>query len=58
MNKTTKKVTKLIALSSLIIPSMVFAADDSPKVSSTLFTNVNIFNGTENKLYKDHNVLE
>ena len=23
----------------------------------TLFTNVNVFNGTDNKLYRDHNVL-
>jgi len=29
----------------------------SVNAASTLFTNVDIFNGTENKLYEDHNVL-
>ncbi len=29
----------------------------SAQASSTLFTNVDVFNGTENKLYQDHHVL-
>ncbi|MBY7729600.1 MULTISPECIES: metal-dependent hydrolase family protein [Vibrio] len=33
--------------------SLAFSAN----AASTLFTNVDIFNGTENKLYEDHNVL-
>jgi len=32
-----------------------YAAEDSPP--QTLFENVNIFNGTENKLYENHHVL-
>ena len=57
MKRTKKIFAKLVAISSVLIPSMVFAAEAAPKVSSTLFTNVNIFNGTENKLYENHNVL-
>jgi imidazolonepropionase-like amidohydrolase len=40
----------------LIFSFPIFAADDAPP-SQTLFTNVDIFNGTENKLYENHNVL-
>ncbi|CAK3089613.1 exported hypothetical protein [Vibrio crassostreae] len=29
----------------------------SANAASTLFTNVDVFNGTENKLYEDHHVL-
>ena len=35
--------------------SLAGAAEALP--SQTLFTNVNVFNGTDNKLYRDHNVL-
>ncbi|USD43082.1 amidohydrolase family protein [Vibrio sp. SCSIO 43135] len=46
-----KKVMKLSALA--ISCSVAFSAT----AGSTLFTNVDIFNGTEDKLYEDHNVL-
>ncbi|MCW8335832.1 metal-dependent hydrolase family protein [Vibrio paucivorans] len=46
-----KKVMNLSALA--ISCSVAFSAT----AGSTLFTNVDIFNGTEDKLYEDHNVL-
>ncbi|WP_082897095.1 metal-dependent hydrolase family protein [Thalassotalea crassostreae] len=63
-------VTKLAAVISAVflstatvLPSAVAAGAAAPVVSkapiagTTLFTNVNVFNGTENKLYKNLNVL-
>ncbi|MGY3572103.1 amidohydrolase family protein [Vibrio paucivorans] len=46
-----KKVMKFSALA--MSCSVAFSAT----AGSTLFTNVDIFNGTEDKLYEDHNVL-
>ncbi|MGR5118761.1 amidohydrolase family protein [Vibrio astriarenae] len=48
MNKATLKLSVLA-----ISCSAAFAAN----AATTLFTNVDIFNGTENKLYEDHHVL-
>jgi len=47
---------KLVSILTLLTVSIVAAAQDGlPK--QTLFTNVNIFNGTDNRLYENHNVL-
>ncbi|MDD9156634.1 amidohydrolase family protein [Aliivibrio sp. S4TY2] len=46
-----KNVLRLTAL------ALSCGAAFSASASSTLFTNVDIFNGTENKLYEDHYVL-
>jgi imidazolonepropionase-like amidohydrolase len=43
----------LVVLS--LAPFITSVADAAPQ--QTLFTNVNIFNGTDNKLYENHNVL-
>jgi imidazolonepropionase-like amidohydrolase len=45
----------VIGLFSLLAPGSVFADEVLPL--QTLFTNVNIFNGTEDKLYENHSVL-
>ncbi|HHC6525711.1 TPA: amidohydrolase family protein [Vibrio parahaemolyticus] len=44
-----------VALFTCICSSTVFAEDLEPK--QTLFTHVNVFNGTDNRLYENHNVL-
>lgn len=36
---------------------VVFSASASASAATTLFTNVDVFNGTEDKLYQDHYVL-
>ena len=46
-----KKVLKLSAI------ALSCSAAFSVSAASTLFSNVDIFNGTENKLYEDHHVL-
>ena len=48
---------KVFLLSSLaMMTSMAFAADEA-QLPQTVFKNVDIFNGTENKLYENHHVL-
>ncbi len=44
----------LLVLAILANPAQ---AQDKQELPQTLFTNVNIFNGTENKLYENHQVL-
>jgi imidazolonepropionase-like amidohydrolase len=41
----------------LIFSLPVFADNHAPPAPQTLFTNVNIFNGTDDRLYENHNVL-
>ncbi len=41
---------------SLLFSSTIMAAD-KPLPQQTLFKNVNVFNGTDNKLYENHSVL-
>ncbi|MGI9199409.1 MAG: amidohydrolase family protein [Woeseiaceae bacterium] len=53
MSKTITRV--FVAISTLLLAASTWAQDEPP--AQTLFTNVNIFNGTENKLYENHNVL-
>jgi imidazolonepropionase-like amidohydrolase len=49
----------IICFTLILIFSLPVFADNHeiPPPPQTLFTNVNIFNGTENKLYENHNVL-
>ncbi|GAM56415.1 prolidase [Vibrio ishigakensis] len=48
---------KVFLLSSLaMMTSMAFAAEEA-QLPQTVFKNVDIFNGTENKLYENHHVL-
>ena len=49
------KKIQMAAAMLLFSAAAVFAQEDQP--TQTLFTNVNVFNGTENKLYKNHSVL-
>ena len=50
------KLLPVILIAALMFFSVSgYAAEDSPP--QTLFENVNIFNGTENKLYENHHVL-
>ena len=56
----SKSIVNHVLTAGLLAASstLAFAADDpAPLPSQTLFTNVNIFNGTENKLYEGMNVL-
>ncbi len=46
---------RLIASLFLLTASFIALAQDDPQ--QTLFTNVNIFNGTDNRLYEGHSVL-
>jgi imidazolonepropionase-like amidohydrolase len=46
-----------IALGSGMLSQIGLAAEPEVLPPQTLFTNVNVFNGTDNKLYRDHNVL-
>ncbi len=48
-------LTTLFAVSAIL--SFNAQAADEKELPQTLFTNVNIFNGTENKLYENHQVL-
>ncbi|MEH6454290.1 MAG: amidohydrolase family protein, partial [Psychromonas sp.] len=50
MQKHFKKCTAALLVSGLLTSSLVSA-------QQVLFTDVNIFNGIDNKLYKEHNVL-
>jgi imidazolonepropionase-like amidohydrolase len=45
----------IVASTMMLFASTTPAQDELP--AQTLFTNVNIFNGTENKLYENHSVL-
>ena len=56
LNKMITKQIKRIALIVLLVASSAYAAEDAPP-SQVLFKNVNVFNGTENKLYENHQVL-
>jgi imidazolonepropionase-like amidohydrolase len=48
-------LTAVLSTTVLLFSVSGYAAEDSPP--QTLFKNVNIFNGTENKLYENHHVL-
>ncbi|WP_080932770.1 amidohydrolase family protein [Vibrio vulnificus] len=50
------KLKKLILPFAFLVTTSVIA-EESPPPPQVLFKNVNIFNGTENKLYKNHQVL-
>ena len=54
-NPSQKTWILFLALFTCLGSSVVFASDDEP--AQTLFTNVNVFNGTDNRLYENHNVL-
>ena len=45
----------LVPLICLLLSPFALAQDDLP--TQTLFTNVNIFNGTDNRLYENHSVV-
>jgi len=45
----------VVALMCVSLSVVAHAQDESP--AQTLFTNVNVFNGTDNRLYMDHSVL-
>jgi imidazolonepropionase-like amidohydrolase len=46
-----------LALSGGLSASLGLAEEGEAALPQTLFTNVNVFNGTDNKLYRDQNVL-
>ena len=46
----------LATLLSFLLTATVYASEDAP-APQTLFKNVNIFNGTDNRLYENHQVL-
>jgi len=49
---------KLIVIACTLVSSVAIAADKTqPTPKQILFKNVNVFNGTDNKLYKNHSVL-
>lgn len=48
---------KTILASSIALVSSFVLAEESVQLPQTLFENVDVFNGTENKLYEDHFVL-
>ena len=54
-------MNKIILITIAVTSSMLFLsatmAEDKPLPQQTLIKNVNIFNGTENKLYENHQVL-
>jgi len=54
MNTKSLLTTLFIALATL---SLVAQAADKEELPQVLFNNVNVFNGTENKLYENHQVL-
>jgi imidazolonepropionase-like amidohydrolase len=51
-----KNLTSILIASLLIFSSRGFAAEDKVR-PQVLFNNVNVFNGTDNKLYENHSVL-
>ena len=50
------KLTNLISLLAFLVTTSVIAAENAPP-PQVLFKNVNIFNGTEDRLYENHQVL-
>jgi imidazolonepropionase-like amidohydrolase len=48
-------VYRIATILALLVMSFFTSAQDAP--NQTLFTNVNIFNGTDNRLYENHSVL-
>ena len=50
------KLAMLAPLLSFLLTATVYASEDAP-APQTLFKNVNIFNGTDNRLYENHQVL-
>jgi len=52
----TNKLIKMMSMIVFLATTSAFAAEDNLP-TQTLFTNVNIFNGTENKLYESQQVL-
>lgn len=51
------KISMLILVTSLILAASVIAVETKPIPVQTLFADVNVFNGTDNMLYKNLNVL-
>jgi len=52
------KLSKLVLVACLVVSSSAMATDKAKQVpKQVLFKNVNVFNGTDNKLYKNHSVL-
>ena len=47
-------MSRLVLVFSLLLTSTTIAANELPQ---TLFTNVNVFNGTDDRLYENHQVL-
>jgi cytosine/adenosine deaminase-related metal-dependent hydrolase len=56
MTKSLLKLLQITIATTIALGFNAFAAEDTPP-SQVLFKNVNIFNGTENKLYENHSVL-
>ena len=52
-----KFLLSTLALSCGLSASLGMAAEGEAALPQTLFTNINVFNGTDNKLYRDQNVL-
>ena len=50
------KLIKLISLMAILVATTIVAEEEAPP-SQVLFKNVNIFNGTEDRLYENHQVL-
>jgi hypothetical protein len=50
------KLIKLISLMAILVATTTVAEEEAPP-SQVLFKNVNIFNGTEDRLYENHQVL-
>lgn len=58
MQSFTKAMkTTLAAIFSIAVLSLPVSAAETEALPQTLFKNVNIFNGTDNKLYQNHHVL-
>ena len=56
MNLKTKNIATILTKTSLAV-TLVVGMSASALAEQVLFKNVNVFNGTENKLYEGHNVL-
>jgi hypothetical protein len=55
--KMNHKLARLISLLAFLVTTSVVIAAESESPRQVLFKNVNIFNGTENKIYENHQVL-
>ena len=51
------KLAGLISLLAFLVTTSVVIAAESESPKQVLFKNVNVFNGTENKIYENHQVL-